>query len=183
MDRRQQKTRIAIFQAFSRLMETKRFEHITVQQIIDEANIGRSTFYAHFETKDNLLEVMCADIFHHVFSKALKAERTHDFSSDSSLSSRVTHILYHMKERKEIPILFMSDSSELFVRYFRSYLVELFSEYEQQFPREVPADFVIHHLTGSFIEMVRWWCSGGMECTPEEVTAYYMKVVAPTLSA
>ena len=103
MDRRQQKTRNAIFQAFSRLMENKRFEHITVQQIIDEANIGRSTFYAHFETKDELLKVMCTGIFQHVFSEPLTAEQTHDFSSDCSLPSRVAHILYHMKEKKEIP--------------------------------------------------------------------------------
>ena len=181
MDRRQQKTRSAIFQAFSKLLETRRFEHITVQQIIDEANIGRSTFYAHFETKDELLKVMCTDIFRHVFSEPLTAEGTHDFSSDSSLRSRVTHILYHVKEKREISILFMSDSGEIFVRQVQKYLVALFSQYESLYPPEVPREFVLHHLTGSFIETVRWWCSSGMNHTPEEVTGYYMAVVAPAL--
>jgi AcrR family transcriptional regulator len=98
MDRRQQKTRVAIFKAFSTLLETKRYSNITVQAIIDEANIGRSTFYGHFDTKDELLKVMCTDIFSHVFSDELMSEKTHDFSGgNQGLEVKLTHILHLCK--------------------------------------------------------------------------------------
>lgn len=81
MDRRQKRTREAVFRAFTQLLERKSYSSISVQEIIDEANIGRSTFYTHFETKDDLLRALCTEIFDHVFSDHLTSESSHDFSS------------------------------------------------------------------------------------------------------
>ena len=66
MERRRKKTRAAILAAFQELLACKRYENITVQDIIDAADVGRSTFYTHFETKDMLLRAMCEDIISHV---------------------------------------------------------------------------------------------------------------------
>ena len=55
MDRRVQRTRDVLHQALISLMIQKGYEIITVQDIIDEANVGRSTFYAHYTSKGDLL--------------------------------------------------------------------------------------------------------------------------------
>lgn len=179
MDRRQQKTRASIFEAFSKLLETKHFSNITVQEIIDKANIGRSTFYAHFETKDDLLKAMCTDIFNHVFSEELQSEQTHDFSDDNSgLQSKLTHILYHLKDsEKDITGVFSSESGELFMKYFKEYLSVIFAKYRNEFKTNIPEEFVLNHLVGSFGEAVKWWIKNKMQYTPEEIAAYYMAMI------
>lgn len=102
MDRRQQKTRAAIFEAFTELLAVKSYNKITVQEIIEKANIGRSTFYAHFETRDDLVKALCDDLFQHVFSKALEAEKTHDFSlAGGGHHIILVHILYHLRDSRK----------------------------------------------------------------------------------
>lgn len=178
MDRRQQKTRDAIFKALSTLLETKRYSNITVQEIIDEAIIGRSTFYAHFETKDELLKAMCTDIFSHVFSDELISEKTHDFSGgNNGLEAKLTHILHHLKDsEKNITGILSCESGELFMKYFKGYLSEMFSKYLNETNLKVPTDFVLNHLVGSFAETVKWWIDNKMKYTPEEIARYYIEV-------
>ncbi|MDF9409969.1 TetR/AcrR family transcriptional regulator [Pelotomaculum isophthalicicum JI] len=178
MDRRQQKTRDAIFKAFSTILETRRYSNITVQEIIDGANIGRSTFYAHFETKDELLKAMCTDIFSHVFSDELMSEKTHDFSVGSNdLEAKLTHILHHLKDsEKNIVGILSYESGELFMRYFKEYLTEMFSKYLKEIEVNAPPDFVLNHLVGSFAETVKWWIDNRMKYTPEEAARYYIEV-------
>lgn len=67
MDRRIQKTKSAIYEAFLTLLAEKGYAQTTVQDIIDLANVGRSTFYAHYESKEILLDQLCEDLFHHLF--------------------------------------------------------------------------------------------------------------------
>lgn len=161
MDRRQKKTREAIFKALSALLEKKKYNHITVQDIIDQADIGRTTFYAHFDTKDALLEAMCTDIFTHVFSEELSCEKTHDFSGNhSGLKARLTHILYHLQDsRTDITGILSCESGELFMDYFKKYLSEMFQKYPGILHSEAPVPFQLYYLSGSFAETVRWWIS------------------------
>ena len=178
MDRRQQKTRGAIFKAFSTLLETKRYGMITVQEIIDEANVGRSTFYAHFETKDELLKALCQDIFSHVFADELTSEKTHDYSGNNNgLETSLSHILHHLKDsEKNIAAILARESGELFMRYFKEYLIEMFAKYLSEINVNAPADFVLNHLAGSFAETVKWWVDNKMKHTPEETARFYIEV-------
>ena len=60
-----------------RLLTQEHYGSVTVAQIIERADIGRSTFYAHFETKDELLSQMCAEMFAHIFEGVNERCTTH----------------------------------------------------------------------------------------------------------
>jgi AcrR family transcriptional regulator len=55
-DRRIQRTRLMLRTAMVTLIRERGFEALTVQDIIDRADVGRSTFYAHFKSKEDLLK-------------------------------------------------------------------------------------------------------------------------------
>lgn len=179
MDRRQQKTRQAIFGAFSNLLARKSFGNITVQEIIDEANVGRSTFYAHFETKDDLLKAMCTDIFHHVFSDDLKQESNHDFShAEHSLEKEIAHILYHLQDnRKNLKGLLSCESGAVFMKYFKEYLYEMFPSYVEKRHYQAPIEYILNMTISSFAETVRWWITEDKGYTPEQLAAYFMEYI------
>ena len=80
MDRRQRKTREAIFKAFILLLSKKHYNNITVGEIIEIADVGRATFYSHFETKDFLLKELCRELFDHIFNV-----EKHDFNANRTI--------------------------------------------------------------------------------------------------
>lgn len=187
MDRRQIKTRQAIFSAFTKLLETKRYEKITVQEILDEANIGRSTFYAHFETKDELLKAICKELFGHIIDSAMDKTHTHGlYSKGEAPQSVFCHLLQHLQENdNNILGLLSCESSEIFLRYFKDSLNELiqtqFVNHNHRDNQDLPQDFLVNHISGSFVEMVLWWLKDKKKHTPEELDRYFRAVIEPIL--
>ena len=175
MDRRQRKTREAIFSAFTKLLMRKSYGKITVQDIIEEADVGRTTFYTHFETKDDLLKSLCSEIFDHVFSENLGKELTHDFSEEHDTKARITHILYHLQEHMEyLPGILSGESGEVFMRVFKEHLKGVFAHAGESARPSVPQEYLLNHMVCDFAETVRWW-SQNNTYTPEEISSFFLE--------
>ena len=188
MDRRQKRTRNAIFSAFSELLSQKSYSKITVQDIIDAADVGRTTFYAHFETKDDLVREMCTEIFDHVIFDGINSDDAHDYSLFSGAPEEIIpHILFHVRSNKKNIIGILScESGELFLRYFKMYLSEVISNWIVEAPeakeKQVPRDFLIDHVSSSFVNMIQWWIKHNMEQSPEVLTSYFLAVIGSMIA-
>lgn len=182
MDKRQTKTRRAIYQALVDLMKKSPYEKIFVKDIIDAAEIGRSTFYAHFETKEDLAQSMCFDLFDHVFAEHVAVCQTHNYSDKpATLEFKIAHILYHLRDKREYYSGIINyEDSKLFIKFFRNYLeqrLDMIIINDKQ--QAVPIDFFKNHLSFALIGAMHWWLKSKMQASPEAVAKYLADVINP----
>jgi len=96
-DRRVTKTRKSLMSAFTRLMFERGYENFTVADIVDSANVGRSTFYAHFTDREDILRE-CMARFFAVIASTVSAE---------IIPAQLTGVLEHlMQNRRLIDVIF-----------------------------------------------------------------------------
>lgn len=187
MDRRQKKTRDAIFGAFTELLSKKSYGQISVQEIIDAADVGRTTFYAHFETKDFLLKELCEELFNHIIDTAMGLPYGHyHYSCSCETDSVFLHLLRHLQENDlHIIELLSSQNNEIFLRYFKSNLKKLivteYPETKSSKNTALPEDYLVNHISSSFVEAVSWWIDRKMQDPPELITEYFLATIEPIL--
>ena len=181
MDRRQRKSREAIFDAFTELLSKKDFAHITVGQIIEKADVGRATFYAHFETKEYLLKEFCRELFCHIFDSVNGTQHRHIFHCDGE-DSVFLHLFQHLyKNDRNILALLSGQNNSLFMEYFRVELIQLVKQqlpmFEDRRKEGIPADFWQEYITSTFVSTLKWWLGNGMTEPPEVITEYFLRII------
>ena len=183
MDRRQKKTREAIFNSFCELLSKKHYNQITVGEIIEKADVGRATFYAHFETKDFLLKELCKELFCHIFDATANEGDNHRHIFECNAPPSVfLHLLQHLqKNDRNILNLLICENNELFLQYFkenlRSLITAQLSVFSDGKPSNIPNSFWLNHICVTFVEAVRWWIENGTRETPQELYKYFMMVL------
>lgn len=180
MDRRQRKTRTAIYSAFIELLGNKDFSKITVQEIIETADVGRATFYAHFETKDYLLREMCEELFGHILGNS---DTHYDCDIDCSF---FLHLLRHLKNNDDNILKLLSGrNNELFLGYFKQSLktiIENVTDKEALKELCIPEDYFANYITAVFTDTVLWWAKGKFVKSPEQISAYFDTLVGEKIN-
>ncbi len=178
MDRRQQKTREAIFHAFADLLAYKPASAISVQEIIDAANVGRATFYAHFETKEQLIEEMSDTLFTAVIEEALYS------SQDGSVFLWLLHRLRQNSSR--LLTLLGGNNHDLFLPHFKTSLQPLVrAEARRQgwrYAADVPEDYAVCHIAAVFTETVHWWITARPDRSPDVIERYFRAAIQPLVT-
>jgi AcrR family transcriptional regulator len=186
-DRRVQRTQQLIRSAFRSLLEEKGFEALTVQQIIDRANVGRATFYAHFENKDELF----ASGFEELRS-SLKARQRAALSSGEAVEERVfafSHAMFaHANEYRGVfRAMTGKQSGAVVQRLLHKLLVDLVrDDVKATTPvetRAVMVDAVARFVAGGLFGLLIWWLDGRSRLSVAEIDVVFRKLATPALRA
>jgi AcrR family transcriptional regulator len=182
-DRRIIKTRKIINEAFVELMREKHYDKITVQDVIDRANVGRSTFYAHYSTKDDLLRNSIESIMVMLDQHFLLS------ASDEGRGELipVAEFFKHVKENSRLIKSFMSgNSTDAFAEKIQSSLnkkidahLRLFLNPENE--PTVPVPIIVNYISSTLIFLLKWWIDNKMKYSPVQMEQYFNDLVIPSV--
>jgi AcrR family transcriptional regulator len=175
MDRRAARTRKALHQALMDLIVRTGYEAITVQDIIDEADVGRSTFYAHYTGKEDLLRSGFQFLRAHLANTQRATGAETGKSRDEPLGFSLA-LFEHASEYTDVyRALVGGRGGAVAVNEIRQILSELVRK-ELSTVRDdgtVSRELVAQFIVGAFLTVLTWWLERKPGLPPPQVDAMF----------
>jgi AcrR family transcriptional regulator len=187
LDRRSQRTRDALRDALVDLIAEQGWDDITVQDVCDHANIGRSTFYAHYTGKDALLvgglEDLQAELQRQARARAAAAAAGAT-GADSGLGfGFVLGLIEHAHDQRKIFRGLIGRRSGYVVHQrFREMVMRLVhDELRQPVAGGLPREAAARWLSAAFVELLSWWVEQAKPMPTTELEALFTALAQPVL--
>jgi AcrR family transcriptional regulator len=182
-DRRTRKTRQLLRDTLLTLLKEKRYEDISVQDIIERADVARSTFYVHYVDKDDLLTGSHGIFAENLGEQMLAHAGEH---SASAFSSRTW--FYHIQAQGDILKVIAKDSAlDLAMKTLRGVIHDSVQNglpaHKPGKAATVPVPLIVDYLTDTLMTLIKWWFKDGMKHTPEQMDAMFQQLVMPGVLA
>jgi AcrR family transcriptional regulator len=179
-DRRIRRTRALLQDALIAMVIEKGYEATTVQDIIDRADVGRSTFYAHFADKETLLSSRIDDLRAMLAQKQREALAGRGASDAQGLGFSLP-MLEHAHSHQPLYAAIVGRASGAFIMQRLHGMIADLASVDlkalglQQTPsqRELSGQFV----AGAFMAVLRWWLDRGAKLAPQEVDTIFRRLV------
>jgi AcrR family transcriptional regulator len=183
-DRRSLRTRQLLNTALIEVMHRKRYDEITVQDIIDQANVGRSTFYAHYLDKEDLL----ASGFARVLDEF--SQPGEHLASEATLTPPdLTWFFSHVQDHRQLYVSLVRAGA--IDRLFKKSHAHLRQNIEQYLggllpdgaEPALPLPLVADYMAGAILTMLTWWLANDLPYPPEAMSRMFHRLVLPGVSA
>lgn len=171
-DRRSQRTRQLLSEALVQLIREKDYHAITVSDIIERANVGRSTFYAHYRDKDDLF-LGELDRVIEVLGQSLPGQEDMPFFPSLGL-------FRHVAEEYELyKALVWTPGIDLMIKHMQRSLSQRIEQgLEKSGTKfELPIPILASFIAGSFLTLLKWWLENKRMNSPEQMDETFQKLI------
>jgi AcrR family transcriptional regulator len=177
-DRRVRRTRNLLRQALQELILERGYDGITVQDILDRADVGRSTFYAHYRDKDDLLESGFEDVRAAIEAERDAGERP---ASTTAFLDPLLPVFRHVDAHRQFwEALSRKGGAEVLIGMMRRIVDDLIREhFRAQFPTSDPdtrLEPAIRFVAGACIETLLWWVDSREVISAEQAHADFKRL-------
>ena len=181
-DRRTRRTRRKVGGALVELIQEKRFDDITVQNLIDRAGVGRSTFYSHFRDKEEAFEHQWENFNQHLADQ-IKWDKA---GKDSFFP--VIPFFQHLQESQSFyrGLVRSGKAEGIFNRgiEYLSHNIEIaLKERLKSRQIAIPIPVLSHYLATEFFGLLKWWLDARMPYPPEAMDTMFHRLVNPTIKS
>jgi AcrR family transcriptional regulator len=162
-DRRVRRTQHALTFALVDLALEKRYDAITIQDLLDRADVGRSTFYSHYRGKDDLL-LRSFERMLDMLDGALDSE-----DGSKGRLAPVRELFAHIGEFRQFQLALAR--AHVMERQFQVGVEHISRTIERRLPANsrVPREVMARSLAGSLFSLLRWWIDNDTPYTPEQM--------------
>src|SRR5215207_1076365 len=185
-DRRTRRTRQLLRDAFVALLKEKRYEDISVQDIIERADVARSTFYVHYVDKEDLLVGRWG-----VFASNLGIhadDLKHEENKGHSLLSTLGWFHHIQAQGDLLKIIAKDPAMDLAMKTLHGILIEdMQMRIQNHLPENgnasLPPSLIIDYLAGSLMTLLKWWVKQGMSYPPERMDEIFQQLTMQGVSS
>jgi AcrR family transcriptional regulator len=182
-DRRKRRTKHSLSGALVELILEKPYDAITVQNVLDRADVGRSTFYAHYRDKEDLFlsdwEGLLDGFVRHLNWQNLNEGR---FLPVRELFSHLRdyHSFYQALARsRKTELIFKTGHSHLTKGIHKALATYL----ADKSPPSVPLPLLANYLAGELFSFLKWWLDHNLPHPPERMDEMFHELVMPGFRA
>lgn len=177
IDRRVRRTRAALFDALVALVRERDYATITVADILARANVGRSTFYAHFTSKDDLLAKSLDRLRDLLSEVALEAEsRGLDAPDTARAVSRA--LFEHVAQFRDVQLALSGGrGSAIIGDAIGTAVGAAVRDLPLGAPRGMPRELAVRFVVSTFTTVLRWWFDRRPQMSPAEADALLLDLV------
>lgn len=179
-DRRVQRTRDLLQKALIELISERRYEAITIQNIVDRANVGRTTFYLHYSSKDELFMSCHEAIVREFHFGPLYPRSREELLSPEAPPGMISAFRHLEDARALLSPIFQGKDSLLILRRLRDGSAqEIEASLRAAFAEAgstIPLDVLANYLAGAQIALVQWWLEKRRPHTPENLAQMFHRL-------